>query len=1109
MMTTRKPAAWLALLLSCLIALPAAVLADDTELFTSTANPNVLLMLDTTGSMDTPAGASAIGDLDGDGTPNTRMDILWKVVYTLLNADLSTPTHPTSTTVTVTCATIRARRWNSTTVDPAISRTRSYQWVQVGNVNDNTWSQFPSSGTVRIGSGGVSENMTYTSRSAGGGAGYYFYFSSSKSFANNYPQGSQISYTYTVAGPPALYPEDYPTDRTEALSTDFLNNLNTVDDENILKARMGLMTFSSSGAGLNIWQQVNPPPSSPNAPAFTPSYRNLWSTVTARAYAQGGTPTARALRAAQGFFNTATANNTVDICRQNFAVMVTDGEDTLGGSPSGGSGNGSSPDYYSGSGTSGTFYPDGYSTNTGQVARNNAVIQEAANLKTHSPSIKLYTVGVGISDDVPHLRVMRDVLRRAAEQGNATANDAQYRTVGASSDNTARAAGKAFFATDAAELAVSFRNIFQQITAGMYSFTAPTVASVRMTDRNYLYKASFTPATPPETFWGGHLQALTINTDNTISSPIWDADNVLRATTPDNRRIYAGYTADGVNWSRRDFTTAYIDNNLLGVDNAAVRDTVVNYVRGYNHDNNAKLGDIFHSKPVVVGPPSRFFFDDGYTTAVGPSGTQGFVDARATRKRVVYVGTNDGMLHGFLSGLYHSDTKLYDAGTGEELFGFIPYSLLDNLEGMVPGELTRHGFFVDSSPRVADVWIDGGTFDGVKQSSEWRTVLMSGLRKGGNGFFALDVTDPDASDYPGVLWEYTDPTILGQSWSEPFFGKVRVSNSSWSSSGHPIRDRWVAIFGGGKTDAGTLGSSFVVLDIATGRPLKTFTLAGGVIDNVIPAPPTAVLDANGYIKFAYVADLDGSLYKFDFRAIGTDNTYSEWGVKKIFQAPAGQPVYHRVESTSTDEFNRYLFFGTGDQEFPVSNTGTGTFYGIMDSDSFWPTTPLNETNLTNLSSYITSLGGGTVASGKSGWYIRFASVPSTAADTRTHSGEKVLSDPVVFYNTVYFTTFTANPSDPCGGGGIARVYGLNVLNAGAGLASLSALGETATSKVPYHVYAGSGEGAKGGIPSSPSLSIYPSGQSSIFIGFSTGAVEEVKIESPAQMKMIKSWKEMF
>jgi len=1097
-MTMRKSSAWLALLMSFLIALPPAAFADDTELFTTSANPNVLLMLDTTGSMDTAAGGTSVGDLDGDGTSNTRMDILWKVIYTLLNSDLSIPS-PSG--VTITATTDRARRWASSTVDTNISSTRQYQYVQV-NTNAATWSQFPGSttsgGTVIIGSGGLSENMTYTSRSSG--SPYRFYFSSAKTFSRTYNQGSTVSYTFTPS-----YTENYPTNSTQATSSDFLNNLSTAD-ENILKARLGLMTFTTNSTGstilINTRNQIQPTDN--NTPPFNTSYRNIWSSTTTYAHASGGTPTAQALQRAQGFFDTATTNNTVDICRQNFAVMVTDGEDTMGGLD-GATGNGFGPAYYN----SGVFKADGWSSgsNTGQVARNNAVIQEAANLKTHAPSVNLFTVGVGISDNQPHLSVMREVLRRAAEQNNAQATNAYFTdTIGAGGDNTSRAANKAFFATDAEQLSTALRNIFQQITAGMYSFTAPTVASVRMTDRNYLYKASFTPAPPPATYWEGHLQALTINPDDTISAALWDADNVLRDTNAADRRIYTGSTSDNVTWSRLDFTTSGVTPEMLAVDNNAARDNVVNYVLGVGR--SAKLGDIFHSKPVVVGPPSQFFFDAGYSTAVG--GDTSFVNLKAHRKRVVYVGTNDGMLHAFLSGSFHTDTNVYDSGTGEELFGYVPIEILDNLESFVPGDLTRHGYFVDSSPRVADVWIDTNG-DEIKQTSEWRTILIGGLRKGGNGFFALDVTDPgdgilstDYSIYPKVLWEYQDEATMGQSWSEPFIGKVKMKETDLS----PEKDRWVAIFGGGMSESGEggPGASLVVLDIATGTPLTTFTTG---IDNAIPASPTAVLDASGYIRFVYVSDLNGSLYKFRFTSTGVrSDGFSQWDMKKIFQAPAGQPVYHRVESATISESNRYLFFGTGDQETPVSNLGTGKFYAIQETDGFWPGTPLTESNLTNLSSSITNVNGGTVAVGRSGWFVSFASVPSTSNDTNTHTGEKVLSDPVVFFNNVFFTTFTPDVSNACGGGGIARVYGLNIQTAGAGLAVLSALGETGT-KVPYHVYTGSTEGSPGGIPSSPSLSIYPSGQSSIFIGFSTGAVQEVKIESPTQMKTIKSWKETF
>jgi type IV pilus assembly protein PilY1 len=1086
-MKSRKPACWLALLLSFLIAVPPAVLADDTELFTTTANPNVLLMLDTTGSMDAVAGGSTVGDLDGDSPSNSRMDILWKVVYTLLNADLSKP----NSTVTAGGTLAGARAYPGGGWDTSgrviAAGSSQYDRIRLAGFSSTEFDQLPSSGSVDLSDPPVTITLDYTSKGTGGSwwSPYYYLEFPHRSFANDWYAGDAV--TYSSSG---TYPTSYPTNHTEATSADFLNNLTQADEE-ILKARLGLLTFTTNSSGssvlINIRNQVAS--NAPNAPRFAPTYQNIWDSVTDYAHASGGTPTAQALREAKDFFSA--AYNPDQVCRQNFAVMVTDGEDTMGGLH-GATGNGGGPDYY---GSGGAFYPDGQSGtyNTGQVARNNAVIEEAASLRTHTPPVTLFSVGVGISDTQPHLAMLREVLRRAAEQTDDQADSTEYHDIGIAGDSASRGAGRAFFASDATELSTALRNVFHQITAGTYSFTAPTVASVRMTDRNYLYKASFTPAAPPATYWEGHLEALTINPDNTFTSH-WDADNVLKATSPSSRNIYAGYT-DNVSWSRIDFTTSSITPAMLAVDNTDVRDSVVNYVRGVGHTNNAKLGDIFHSKPVVVGPPSRFYFDAGYSTAVGAG--QSFADAKATRKRVIYVGTNDGMLHAFLSGTYNPATGLYDSGTGQELFGFVPFGLLENLQNFVPGELTTHSYFVDSSPRVADVWIDSNA-NGTKESSEWRTVLIAGLRKGGNSYFALDVTDPDAYGYPQVLWEYIDPTTVAKTWSEPFIGKIKVVSGSPAAE----KDRWVAIFGGGKPDAGTVGSSLVVLDIATGTPLKTFT---SVIDNVIAASPTAVLDGSGYIKFVYAPDLDGSVYKFDFRTAGVQSDgYSQWTVHKIFQDSDEQPVYHRVEPASIDEATRYLFFGTGDQDNPVSNTGTGKFYAVKDTDN--DTTLKTQASLEDLTD---NLGTGTDSPTQYGWFVDFSFIPAAAntasADTYTHSGEKVLSDPVVFFNNVFFTTYTPDASNPCGGGGIGRVYGLKMLSAGPGLEALASRGETTASKVSFHVYAGS----EGGIPSSPALSIYPSGQSSIFVGFSTGAIQEIKIESPAHMKTIKSWKEIF
>jgi len=1131
-MTARKTSACLALMISFLMAVPPIALGADTELFTTSANPNVLLMLDTTGSMSDSASGVSVGDLDGDTRSNTKMDILWKVVYTLLNADGSQPSLLINDTVTINATLKNAKRSDLTTVTTnnpiIISTTISgrgrnrvttdiyYNYIIV-NSNNADWSKFPggssSGGTVRIGSGSQSENVAYTSRSSG--SPYTFYFSTPKHFNYSYNIGATISYSYSISGS-NLYPENYPTNHTEAMSADFLNNL-TVADDNTLLARLGLMTFTSSGTSPEIIIRNQIPTTASNSPPFNPTYQSIWSSVRQHAYASGGTPTGRALNAAQGFFDT--AYNPGTVCRNNFAILVTDGEDTLGGLDGSG-GTGASPVYYN----SGTFKADGWSGNTGQVARNNAVIQEAKNLLSHNPTVKLYTVGVGISDTTPDKNVLREVLRRAAEQTNATATNTEFTAIGNSGEDTSRGAGRAFFATDAESLSYALRAAFHQMSLGTYSFTAPTVASVRMTDRNYVYKASFAPASPPATIWNGSLQAGTINTDNTISW-LWDADNVIKGTDPSTRRIYTYNPGNTLN--RSPFDNSYITPAMVGLGaDTVARDDVVDYVRGARDDNTSMLGDIFHSKPIVVGPPSQFYFDDGYSRGIADDQTvsgASFVEAKSKRKRVVYVGTNDGMLHAFLGGTYQTSGPYagqYDSGTGEELFGYVPSSLMSQLASIYPGDLTTHGYYVDSSPRVADVWIDINN-NGTKESSEWRTVLMSGLRKGGFGYFALDVTDPgigtnatDYTTYPKVLWEYTDATHVGETWSEPFIGKVRVKVTSGTPT---TRDRWVAIFGGG-VGVGGVGRSLVVLDIATGAAMKTFTSSDG-IDNTVPASPTVVLDASGYIKFAYVADLDGSLYKFDFRTTANVGTFSapaatgtEWSMKKIFQASAGQPVYHRVEAGAVDEATRYLYFGTGNQEFPVSDGGTGKFYAVKDTDTFWPTTPLTESSLTDVTVNLgfSSLVAGTATPTQYGWFVNLGSIVNSgthganAADTYGHNAEKVLSDPLVFNNIVYFSTFTPNPADPCNGGGIARVYGINIYNATAGMFAVP--GDSSSGRVAHYVYAGNPEG---GIPSSPSLSIYPSGQSSIFVGFSTGAIKEIKIDSPEHYKTIKSWKEVF
>ena len=225
---------------------------------------------------------------------------------------------------------------------------------------------------------------------------------------------------------------------------------------------------------------------------------------------------------------------------------------------------------------------------------------------------------------------------------------------------------------------------------------------------------------------------------------------------------------------------------------------------------SVRLGDIFHSNPVVVGSPSPLFFDAGY---------QPFAIKFRDRSAVVYVGANDGFIHAFHAGEFKDpnaegagpDEKtnpftlkeeifpFFDEGTGYELFGVtIPTFLADSTatpasQASSPAEMIfgspsppdyRTGdfktfvldnftqrSFADGSPIIGDVFIDGSpngisidddspeecaesvsTADGEIDvcGREWHTVLLAGAHNGGGAYIALDVTNPACGENCGT-----------------------------------------------------------------------------------------------------------------------------------------------------------------------------------------------------------------------------------------------------------------------------------------------------------------------------------------------------------------------
>ncbi|MEJ2115434.1 MAG: PilC/PilY family type IV pilus protein, partial [Gammaproteobacteria bacterium] len=288
-----------------------------------------------------------------------------------------------------------------------------------------------------------------------------------------------------------------------------------------------------------------------------------------------------------------------------------------------------------------------------------------------------------------------------------------------------------------------------------------------------------------------------------------------------------------------------------------------------------KLGDIVHSSPVFVGEPPFASRSGGeYPSAVGETYLE-FRAANTNRQELVYVGANDGMLHGFIADPLSSSK-------GQEKLAYVPNILLSEL-----GEFTNpdysHRFYVDSTPSVNDVFIDPNPPS--TNSHEWRTVLVNGLGAGGKGYFALDITNPASINTDSVLWEFTDSddVDLGFTYSQPVIGMSNITDSGSNEK------RWIAVFGNGFNSSSVNGEAVIYIlfidegydgwgdpgdfiKINTGKGISSS--ADGTTPNGIGGVTGTDTDGNGTVDRLYAGDLQGNVYVVDI----SDPSSSNWGI---------------------------------------------------------------------------------------------------------------------------------------------------------------------------------------------------------------------------------------
>ena len=163
------------------------------------------------------------------------------------------------------------------------------------------------------------------------------------------------------------------------------------------------------------------------------------------------------------------------------------------------------------------------------------------------------------------------------------------------------------------------------------------------------------------------------------------------------------------------YTADNIINFVRGDEIAGLRTRMLEVPIGSGTFKVWKLGDPIHSTPTIVAAP-RANYDLMYGDA---SYTDFFLQWKG-RREVVYVGANDGMLHAFNGGFYHKSddvttTTVVEHGwytknptdnssgrpLGDELWGFIPYQLLPQLQWLTRADYT-HVYYVDLKPTAAE-----------------------------------------------------------------------------------------------------------------------------------------------------------------------------------------------------------------------------------------------------------------------------------------------------------------------------------------------------------------------------------------------------------------------
>ncbi|SMF01341.1 type IV pilus assembly protein PilY1 [Alteromonadaceae bacterium Bs31] len=690
------------------------------------------------------------------------------------------------------------------------------------------------------------------------------------------------------------------------------------------------------------------------------------------------------------------------------------------------------------------------------------------------------------------------------------------------------------------------QDVVDSLTAALSEITSRDAASAsvatstgQISSSTAVFQAQFNSGD-----WSGRLYSYPLNSDDSVNTlnPNWQASGILDLQNYDTGRNIVSYNGSkGVKFrfpsnyqspTSDELTSAqvaellqlssYYQSTTNSAEISQVQaygEKITNYLRGERSNEGVSagelrprasvLGDIVDSDPKYVSKPN-FYYPDSLETVSYAS----FRTSKASRSPMVYVGANDGMLHGFR------------ASDGQELLAYVPSTVFDNLHKLADKNYF-HRFFVNGAPTVVDAFY----------SNAWHTVLAGSLGRGGQGIFALDVTNPDsfsenlASSI--VLWEFddTDDADMGYSYSEPSIAKM--ANGSWA-----------AVFGNGYNNteadgnASTTGHGVLyIVDLASGSVVKKIDTGVGTsaTPNGLSTPALVDIDNDYVVDYIYAGDIYGNMWKMDV----SSSSVTDWDVawvsgtskKPLFTAASGQPITTRpAVGLHAEEDGQVVYFGTGKYIEKDDNNSLGEptqgFYAIWDKNEsnaaglpvvvgdlleqeiekeFKATLGTNSFNIRQTSDNVIDW------SKHEGWYMELVNQGVTPLD---NLGERQVAESLLRNGRIIFPTNLPSAA-PCTPGGTSWLMELDAVDGGRLDESPFDLNNDGVFSEKDYTYnlnnvddlPASGIQSDEGIISTPGV-LRDTGREVKYLSGSTGAIVNFGESTGAQNVGRQSWREL-